>query len=188
LPTQSLNPEQLAACRSTVRDLTAAQGLDGWRLSDLAEKSGVASADVLAHFSSKEYALLDGLIESGDALLSGGTDWANGRSVRTRVLKAMGSLTDLVVGSPELAKAMVRALTCGQEAIAPPVRDFGDRLRLGIARAVAGAEPGDPAWATAEVLLQVWLAAVIAWSSGLRGEEYIEASVRQAVRLLSPTN
>ena len=109
---------------------------------------------------------------------------ASGRTPRSWVLRTLQMVTELVVESPTRGRAMVQALTAGREAAVPVVGDLADRLHMAVARALAGGEPGDPEWAASGVVLQVWLAAVVAWAAGLREPEYIEESVVRALRVM----
>jgi hypothetical protein len=169
-----------------VRNLTQARGHGGWELDDLSKQEGVTVDELVAQFGSKERLILDSLTTGSSSPLAevlAGQPHA-GRSARTRVLKTMEILSADLLASREMTKAMVSALACGQPEIKAALGGFNDGVRLAIARAIAGTEPGDPEWAAAEVLEQVWFAAVFAWASDLRGPEYIEASVRQALRVI----
>ncbi len=107
-----------------------------------------------------------------------------GRTPRSRVLRTLTPLTEMLVASPTRGRAMVRALTCGQDAVAPMLQSFNDSMHMVVARALAGGEPGDPQWATAEVVQQVWFASMVSWASDLTGPEHIEESLVRALRLL----
>lgn len=186
MPARSLGHEQRLLIREVVLDLAVTQGFDGWRISDVIRRTGVSSRTLYKYYPSKEYLLLDAVIQAAGAALAGLSDGArvNGRTPRSRVLRTLRTLTDLLVASPDSTRAMLRALTCGQEAVAPLLRTFNDRLHMVIARALAGGEPGDPEWAMAQVVQQVWFSAMISWAANVQGPEYIEESVVRALRVI----
>jgi AcrR family transcriptional regulator len=186
LPAHPLSVEQRGKIRDTVLDLAVQHGFDGWRISDVIERTGISSRTLYKYYPSKEYLLLDAMIETADRALEGLIDGTKirGRTPRSRVLRTLKILTDIFVGSPSSSRAMVRALTCGQEAVSPMLRTFNDTMHMVVARALAGGEPGDPEWAAAEVVQQVWFAAVVSWASNVHGPEFIEDSVVQALRLI----
>ena len=186
MPAHPLSVEQRGKIRDTVLDLAVQHGFDGWRISDVIERTGISSRTLYKYYPSKEYLLLDAMIETADRALEGLVDGTKvrGRTPRSRVLRTLKILTDIFVGSPSSSRAMVRALTCGQEAVSPMLRTFNDTMHMVVARALAGGEPGDPEWAAAEVVQQVWFAAVVSWASNVHGPEFIEDSVVQALRLI----
>jgi AcrR family transcriptional regulator len=186
VPARPLSTDQRSVIRSTVLDLAVHHGFDGWRISDVIDRTGVSSRTLYKYYPSKEYLLLDAMVETAGRALEGlavGTR-ARGRTPRSRVLRTLGALTGMFLSSPSSSRAMVRALTCGQDAVSPMLRSFNDTMQMVVARALAGGEPGDAEWAAAGVVQQVWFAAVIAWASNVAGPEHIEASVVRALRLI----
>lgn len=186
MPAHPLSTEQRDRIRETVLDLAVHHGFDGWRISEVIERTGVSSRTLYKYYPSKEYLLLDAMIEAASQALEGLVEGAQarGRTPRSRVLRTLKILTDTLIESPSSSRAMVRALTCGQDAVSPMLRTFNDTMHMVVARALAGGEPGDPEWAAAEVVQQVWFSAVISWASNVHGSEYIEDSVVRALRLI----
>jgi TetR/AcrR family transcriptional regulator, cholesterol catabolism regulator len=185
VPARPLSPEQRDKIRETVLDLAVEHGFDGWRISDVIARTGISSRTLYKYYPSKEYLLLDAMIEAAGRLLDNLVDEAvSGKTPRVRVLRTLNSLTEALVTSPTSSRAMVRALTCGQDAVSPMLRSFNDSLHLVVARALAGGEPEASEWDAAEVVQQVWFAAAISWAAHLHGPEYMEQSVIRALELI----
>jgi len=185
VPARPLSLEQRAKIRDTVLGLAEHHGFDGWRISDVIERTGISSRTLYKYYPSKEYLLLDAMIVTASHLLDNLVDdAATGKDPRTRVLRTLSKLTEVLVGSPSSSRAMVRALTCGQEAIAPMLRTFNDSLHLVVARALAGGEPDAQEWDAAQVVQQVWFASAISWAADIVPPAYIEESVVRALELI----
>ncbi len=184
MASQPLSDEQREHLRSVVLDLAGAQGFDGWHITDVTGKTGISSRTLYKYYPSKEYLLLDAMIRTAGRVLEQSGGRGAGRTPRSRVLRTLTPLTEMLVASPTRGRAMVRALTCGQDAVAPMLQSFNDSMHMVVARALAGGEPGDPQWATAEVVQQVWFASMVSWASDLTGPEHIEESLVRALRLL----
>lgn len=186
MPGSSLSVEQRLSVRQAVLGLATRHGFDGWHIGDVVDETSIPPGTMQEQYPSKECLVLDAVLERAREVLDGLMDKAagGGRTPRSRVLRVLRVLTDSIVDSPSSSRAMLRAFTCGQDAVAPMVRTFDDHLHMVLARAVAGGEPGDPEWAVSEVVEQVWLASVVFWASNLQRAEYIEESVVRVLRLL----
>jgi AcrR family transcriptional regulator len=185
----SLTDEQRMQIRDAVLDLANSKRFDEWTIDDVAERVKLASWDVSTGYSSKEHLLLEAVLSLADAAMDEmaegpGASKVGGRTPRSRILRTVQIFTDLVLESPTRGRALVQALAAGQVAAVPMVRARAERMRMAIARALAGGEPGDPEWAAAGVIQQVWLSAVVSWASGIAEAEHIEESVVRALRVL----
>lgn len=183
---QALGDEQRTQLRAVVLDLAESHGLDGWGIGDVAEKAGISKRTLDEHYPSKEYLLLDAMIDKASQAMAPPAERtvARGRTPRSRVLRTLSTFTEMLVASPSSSRAMVRALTSGQDAVLPMLRSFNDSMHMVVARALAGGEPGDPQWAAAEVVQQVWFAALVSWTSNVTGPEHIDESVVLALRVI----
>ena len=186
MPAAPLSAEQRQQIHETVIALTTRHGLDGWRISDLVEATGVSSRTIYKYFPSKEHLLLTSLIETSEFQFAQirETTMRRARTPRTRVLRALRECTEGVMDSPQLAKAMVRAWTSGQSSIPPLLAGFEDGLKATLAYAIAGGPPSPTQEVVAEVIEMVWVTSMIAWTSGLRGSEFVDQSVRRALSVI----
>jgi len=182
----ALSPEQRRQIEDIVLDLIGQHGFDGWQISDVVQRSGISSRTLYKYYPSKEYLVLHAFTERARATMAPLFDGAKvkGRTPRSRVLRLTGTMTETLTASPTSSRALVHTLVCGQEAVVPLLQTFDEAIRMLIGRALAGGEPGDPEWAKAEMIQQVWFAAVIAWSSNIQPAEYIDESVVRVLRLL----
>jgi hypothetical protein len=69
-----------------------------------------------------------------------------GRTLSARAIKVLGPLTEAQLQVPSLSRAMVRALTCGQEAVAPILLGFHATMREALAFAIAEEAPTQADW------------------------------------------
>ncbi len=184
----SLSTEQRAQLRQSVVELASAKGYDQWDAQDAAAHAGLSPSQLSDDRCTKSALVLEAAAtvigEALDAMADGTAAKVAGRTPRSRILRTLGIVTDLVIETPTWGRSVLQALAAGREQSAPAIDAVGERLHMAVARALAGGEPGDPEWATAGVILQVWLAAVVAWGAGLRPSEHIEEAVVRALRVL----
>lgn len=180
---RSLSAEQREAIRQTVLDLAVERGFDGWRISDVVARTGVSSRTLYKYFPSKEFLLLDAMIERSKAALDA-FPLQDAATPRARVIGTLRRLHTMLIAYPSSSRAMFRALTCGQEVVAPMLRTFNETMHSVVADALAEDGPNEQDYAAAGVLQQVWFAAMISWASNVLESEQIEASVIEAMRLM----
>jgi AcrR family transcriptional regulator len=187
VPARPLSSEQQAQIRATVRELAGKHGLDGWRIADVVNATGVSSRTLYKYFPSKEYLLLNSLLERADQLLAGQQEMTDDRTMTPgeRAARMLGAMTAQVEAEPEMTRAMVRALVCGQKVVAPMLLSFHQSMRDMVAGALSGGDPDAEVQPDAEVLQQVWFAALLAWACNIREAGYIDHAVQQAVDLLA---
>ncbi|MGP0031723.1 MAG: TetR family transcriptional regulator [Acidimicrobiales bacterium] len=185
MPAQPLSPGQHAEIRNLVVALTAERGFDGWRIRDIEAATGVSSRTLYKYFPSKEYLLLSSLVAQVGSLEEFLPERRpRGRTPSTRVLKVIRALTDVQMQVPNLSRAMIRALTCGQEAVAPVLLGFHDLFRDALAAALSNGVPTESDRDVAEVLEQVWFASIVAWASNIQPPSYVEDAVRRVLKLV----
>jgi len=188
VPAHSLSPDQRTELEAHVLALASGKSLDEWRISDLVATSGVSSRTLYKYYPTKEYLLLWAAAQRVQRALGPISEVAmdRGRTAQLRVVLVLQGITRVLTdpatsGGP----VMMHALTCGQEAVRPLLGEFVDTITGRVARALAGErEPVAPEAAQAQVIAQVWFAAVVTWAAGVRAEGHIEESVAGALRLL----
>jgi AcrR family transcriptional regulator len=186
VPAAPLSAELRQKIHETVISLTTRHGLDGWRISDLVDATGVSSRTIYKYFPSKEHLLLTSLVETSEIEYAKirETTMRRARTPRTRVLRALQECTEGVMDSPELAQAMVRAWTSGQASIPPLLAGFEEGLKGTLAYVMAGGPPSPAQEKVAEVIEMVWVTSVIAWTSGLRERDFVDTSIRRALSVI----
>jgi AcrR family transcriptional regulator len=182
-----LSEEQQAVIRATVRELAHEGGFDGWRIADVVERTGVSSRTLYKYFPSKDFLLLDSVLDVAERILTRVEAVAHddARPPAERVHGTLATLSEQIIASPPLAQATVRALMCGSGEIAPILEVFEHRVRALLRASLTGAtDDDDERDGLAETLQQVWFTAMLSWAVELRGPEYMEDSVRRAVAQL----
>src|SRR5262249_58233194 len=94
-------------------------GLDALRIRDLVARTGVSSATIYRYFASKEHLLVAALAEQRFAARPPGDAPPDGSTPAERVITLLRAPTDALTSAPQLAAAMVQAMTSGEPAVAP---------------------------------------------------------------------
>jgi AcrR family transcriptional regulator len=187
MPARPLSDAQREKIRRTVIGFVGTRGFDGWRITDLVSEVGISSRTLYKYFPSKEYLVLDALVVAAGERLAGFADGTEvvGSTPNERVDHVLGVLGTEMFAQPELSTAMIRSLTCGQEAVRPLLLNFHDTMQAVVARALAGGPPTDEDRAVAEIVELVWISAVISWACQVRPAAYVNDSVHQAMAFMS---
>jgi AcrR family transcriptional regulator len=185
VPAHQVSDAQFDDLRATVIALAAHSGL-AWRVVDVVNRTGMSSKTLYKYFPSKEALLLDALTRDGRAFTEQvlEAEAASGRTGATVAQAVLDAHTAALQAAPRLAAAMVTALTSGQPGVAPVLARHADTMRSALAAALGGPDAAPQFTGAAELLQQVWFAAIVAWASGIQPPGYVDASVRNAIAQL----
>lgn len=178
----------------TALELAEEGGFEAVRMRDVASQAGVALGTFYKRFRSKEDLLVAALeVEMEDmqermaAPLPGATPYE-------RVCFFFETATKALCRKPNLAKAVIRAVSSGDPDLAEKVTRFHDGVTAFIVAGMegAGAETETNGSGKAEarrkaiahILQQVWFAALVGWSGGLHSKAAIVEQVQSAAELL----
>jgi TetR/AcrR family transcriptional regulator, cholesterol catabolism regulator len=165
--------------------LALAGGLETMQIRDVAAAAQVSTRTVYNHFPSQEYLLLAALTEASRQTWMQAGRRASRRTTPARKVKVvLEEATSALVAQPELARGLVRAMTCGQPAIAPLLADFDTGMRNVIADALSGGAPTPADLDHARLIQQAWFTAMFSWATGLHEVEGIRDSVDVALELI----
>lgn len=174
----------------TAIDLAEKGGYDAVRLRDVANHAQVALGTVYKRFRSKEDMLV-AAVEVEIARMEERVHFSTppGSTPADRVTSLFQMITDLMMQRPKLSRAVMRAVTSGEPAIAKKVLRFQNRSIDLIADTLIGKEEPlpfteDQIRPVANLLQQVWFAAMVGWMGGLHEPEAICQQVRKAATLL----
>ncbi|MCA9511017.1 MAG: TetR/AcrR family transcriptional regulator [Myxococcota bacterium] len=166
-------------------------GFEAVRLRDVASHAGVALGTLYRRFRSKEDLLVAALDREMTALERRVlAKLPSGDSELDRLEALFTLVTRNFCRKPNLARALLKALVCGQPELAQQVAGFHARLERLIVAAVRGEEGADASAPTeAERRLAwhldlVWYALLISWSSGVRTQAAVIDETREAARLM----
>jgi hypothetical protein len=112
-----------------------------------------------------------------------------GRTPLARVTKLFEHMTALFLRRPELARAALRAATCGDHEALLRQMIAQQRISAVIVAALCGstqapALAAEPALRVATVLLMVWFSNLTAWAAGIIDEAAVVDIVRQSADML----
>jgi len=167
--------------------LAARGGLKALRIRDLVARTGVSSATIYRYFASKEHLLVAALAEQRFALRQTGSAPLDGATPAERVINLLRPATDALTGAPELAAAMLQAMTSGEPGVAPVLATITEPLVEETARAIRPVNPTPADRELARTLQRVWFAALVGWVTANETADSINHAVETAAhQLLAP--
>ncbi len=177
----------------TAIELAERGGFEAVRLRDVAAQADVALGTVYKRFRSKEEILVAALdLESEKLDKRMALKPAKGDNEEERVLSFFETATGHLFRRPNLARAIIRAITSGDAELTAKVAGFHDRITRQIVTALRGeegqplAEAGPQATEQmlAFILSQIWFAALVGWMGGLHSKQSVIEQLRVSLRLL----
>ena len=178
---------------ATAVELAEEGGFEAVRLRDVATHAGVALGTLYRRFRSKEDLLVAALEQEAEDL----ERRIVARPPREpmpleRVATLFGAATRGLCRRPNLARAVLRAMTSGDPKLAEKVASFHDRITNLITLALRGAQdagghsgpPTERERRIAFVLQQVWFASLVGWSGGLHPQSTVTEQVQTAAELI----
>jgi TetR/AcrR family transcriptional regulator, cholesterol catabolism regulator len=174
----------------TAITLAERDGFEAVRLRDIAQMADVALGTVYRRFASKEDILV-AVLEYEALALQGAVDPTSfsGGTPFLRVVTMFEVLTRMFLARPNLARAVLRAVSSGVPEITEKVSGFHDMTTLVVIGALRGidneAYPGSAhEEQLAALLQQIWFAELVGWAGGLATMDRMIANMRAAAKLL----
>jgi len=175
-------------------ELAERGGFEAVRLRDVASHAGVALGTLYRRFRSKEDLLMAALEQAID---DHGQRLAQrpprGTTPLERVMTLFQGTTRALCRRPNLARAMIRAVSTGDPERNQKMASFHDRMCEFITSALRGETvSGDRRplsereRAIARSLQMVWFASLVGWSGGLHTQAGIVDQTRAAAELMLP--
>jgi TetR/AcrR family transcriptional regulator, cholesterol catabolism regulator len=159
----------------TAIELAEKGGFDNVRLRDVAAQADVALGTLYKRFPSKESILLAALELEAEKLekkLSKAP--IEGDTSLDRVISFFDLMSRQLFRKPNLGRAVLRALTSGDETLTGDVASFHQRVTNMIVAAMRGSlitsivpEPSNEELMVAVIMQQQWFAALVGWMGGL---------------------
>ncbi len=171
-------------------------GFEGVRLREVAETAQVALGTLYKYFRSKEDILLFVLQEETQRLERAMLERPpRGDTPLDRVDDFFERSTRAFLRRSQLARAVLRSLTAGDEEVAVKVASYQIRMMCLILGALAGGAPpteeelirgavSERDRTVAFTLLHVWFASLVGWAGGLHPAREVARSVREAASLM----
>lgn len=170
-------------------EMAEKDGYEAVRLRDLAAQAGVALGTVYRRFSCKEDILAAALDQQVSQMrdMMMATQWP-GEDAEERLTSFFSLATQTLAQRPKLAGAMLRTVASGVPELSEKVTRYHGRMTqiiLGVYRGEWSEElPSDRERILAELLQNVWFAALVGWTGGLHEPEYVVTQVQNATRML----
>jgi AcrR family transcriptional regulator len=171
-------------------ELATAGGYEAVKQRDVAMRAKVALATVYTRFASKDILLAAALeLDNRRWMPELQQVQLRGRTPLARVTKLFEHMTALWVRRPQLARASLRAATCGDHEALLRQMLAQQRISAVIVDALRGsarapALGADTALRVATVLLMVWFSNLTAWAAGVIDEAGVVDIVRQSADML----
>jgi AcrR family transcriptional regulator len=168
-------------------------GFENVRQRDVAKQSGVALGTLYKSFRSKEDILAAALSRETDALESKlERKPAKGDTAAERLGTLFSMLTRTILRKPNYARAVLRAMTSGEEVAQKVVAHQVKVTRMVIAAmrgmtptaAFDERAPSENELQVAMLLQNLWFAALVGWSAKLHGQARVVEQMRTAATLL----
>ncbi len=167
-------------------------GWDAVQMREVAQGADVALGTLYRYFPSKEYLLVSMMIGEVGALAERlAVKPPQGDEPVDRVIDVLQRANAALQRRPQATIATIRALVSGNTDIAPAVNETFEMMRQIVSGALEdsadGASNVDPhnGYAVSiELLSDIWLAALVAWISGVESDESVLPKLEQAARVL----
>lgn len=165
-------------------------GFENVRQRDVALQAGVALGTLYKSFHSKEDILSAALHRETDALERRlNKQPQRGGAPADRLGAVFQTLTRAILKKPNYARAVLRAMTAGEEVAGRVVAHQVQVTRLVLAAMQGctpeeGQPPADDELEVALLLQGMWFAALVGWSAGLIGPQKVVDQMKLAARLL----
>ena len=167
--------EKRSRILETAIELAEKGGFDNVRLRDVAAQADVALGTLYKRFPSKESILVAALELEAEKLEKRLTKKPfEAESPLERVLEFFDQVSRTLFRKPNLGRAVLRALTSGDEDLTEQVASFHQRMTNMIVAALRGSlitaiypEPSNDELMVAFIMQQQWFAALVGWMGGL---------------------
>jgi TetR/AcrR family transcriptional regulator, cholesterol catabolism regulator len=167
--------EKRSRILETAIELAEKGGFENVRLRDLAAQADVALGTLYKRFPSKESILIAALeLEAEKLEKTLSKKPVEGDTPVERVLTFFDNASRTLFRKPNLGRAVLRALTSGDESLTENVASFHQRITQMIVAAMRGSlitsivpEPSNDEVIVAFIMQQQWFAALVGWMGGL---------------------
>jgi AcrR family transcriptional regulator len=176
----------------TAIELAEKGGFDNVRLRDVAAQAEVALGTLYKRFPSKESILIAALeLEAEKLEKQLSKRPMDGDDPLERILNFFDRMSRTLFRKPNLGRAVLRALTSGDEALTEQVASFHQRITNMIVASSRGSlitsivpEPSNDELIVAFITQQQWFAALVGWMGGLINRPMVVEQLRITLSLV----
>jgi TetR/AcrR family transcriptional regulator, cholesterol catabolism regulator len=164
--------------------LAAEGGYEAVQMREVAARANVALGTLYRYFTSKEHLLVACMSDTVAAMRQRfGLRPPAGEDAAARVIDTLRRATRAMQRQPNVTSAMLKSLISSGGAVSENMEPIGEMMTEIVVGAMG--EPARPNERdVAEVIQQVWLAALLWWVAGLAPAREVEEKVNRAVVLL----
>ncbi|GAA1010769.1 TetR family transcriptional regulator [Streptomyces sp. F-3] len=163
-------------------------GFDAVQMREVAEASQVALGTLYRYFPSKVHLLVATMQDQLEQLHAAlRRKPPAGENAAERVAETLMRAFRALQREPQLADAMVRALTFADRSASPEVDQVSRQTTAIILDAMGRENPTPEQLSAVRVIEHTWFSALIAWLSGRASIAQVRADVETACRLIGPT-
>ena len=165
--------------------LASEGGYDALQVRALSQRADVSSRTIYAHFDSLESLIIVAIAEQSTPLYERFTrSTPRSRTPAGRINTLISDFTDIMTANRTLTLTLLRALLSGKDDVLQYVRAFARVLEDMLVAAMAVTKPTANDREIAEILQNVWFAALIGWAAGTITDTHIKTVMRSATRRL----
>jgi TetR/AcrR family transcriptional regulator, cholesterol catabolism regulator len=174
----------------TAIELAEKGGFEGMRLRDVAAHADIALGTLYKRFRSKEEILIAALeLEAEKLEKRVSSKPIEGKDEAERIVNFFDAASRAIFRKPNLGRAILRALTSGDEELTASVASFHQRITNMITAAMRGTKPGEVTPTEKEsvvafILQQIWFAALVGWMGGLNSRGAVTDQIRVVLEIL----
>jgi TetR/AcrR family transcriptional regulator, cholesterol catabolism regulator len=176
----------------TAIELAEKGGYENVRLRDVAAQADVALGTLYKRFPSKESILIAALELEAEKLEKKMIKKAvDGESALDRVIEFFNIASNALFRKPNLGRAVLRALTSGDQELTGQVAAFHQRMTNLIIAAFRGApagplnpEPKNSEQLVAFIMQQIWFSALVGWMGGLITKPMVLEQLRMTLTIV----
>jgi TetR/AcrR family transcriptional regulator, cholesterol catabolism regulator len=176
----------------TAIELAEKGGYENVRLRDVAAQADVALGTLYKRFPSKESILIGALeLEAEKLEKKMSKKPVEGDNALDRIIEFFNILSATLFRKPNLGRAVLRALTSGDQELTGQVANFHQRITNMIIAAMRGAPAGplDPEPLNTEQIVgflmqQIWFSSLVGWMGGLITKPMVVEQLRLALTLI----
>lgn len=166
--------------------LAADGGFDGVQMRLVAADAEVALGTLYRYFPSKEHLLVSTMLRQVGTLAEALADRPpRGDNASERVIDVLHRANRALQRQQQFTVAVVRALSSGDQSIAPVVREVRELMASIIVGAIGVDGEDDPeTLLRAHLIQEVWLSAQVGWIGGVEPMDSVDEKLAAAARLL----
>ena len=172
-------------------ELASRGGFDAVQMRAVAEQADVALGTLYRYFPSKIHLLVSALARQfGEIQVGLDKRPIPGDTPADRVSFVLSRATSGMQRQPQLTEALTRAFMFADSSVLGEIHQVGMSLTTMISRAiqgdayVEGKQPTDEEISLARVISDVWLAALVSWTTGRTTADEVDDHLESAVRLI----